>query len=339
MYTLLRPFLFLLPAELSHQLTLKLLLLAHKLGLLRLMYRDCESIEPVTVMGLTFKNPVGLAAGLDKNGHYIDALAALGFGYIEIGSVTPKPQPGNTKPRLFRLTATQSIINRMGFNNHGVDHLVENVKKMSYQGILGINIGKNVDTPVERAVDDYLICMEKVYNYADYIVVNVSSPNTPGLRSLQYGEELGHLISTLKAKQAELSQHYERYVPIALKVAPDLTHEEIKSIAEVLLKYNVDGLIATNTTLSRALVSAEPLSHEMGGLSGQPLTQSSTDVIKLFYEYLQDEIPIIGVGGIFSGVDACEKMEAGARLLEVYSGLIYKGPNLIQDALRALKIK
>lgn len=303
---------------------------------LDLFYRQHLPDRPVEVMGLTFKNPVGLAAGLDKNGECIDAFGAMGFGFVEVGTVTPRPQPGNDKPRLFRLIPAEGIINRFGFNNLGVDNLVENVKKAKFDGIIGINIGKNKDTPIEKGAEDYLICMEKVYQYAGYITVNISSPNTPGLRSLQYGEALDDLLAQLKEKQAVLAKQHDKYVPLALKIAPDLDDHEIQQVCDSLLRNKIDGVIGTNTTLDRSLVQGMKHSDEMGGLSGRPLQHKSTEVIRKMAEALNGEIPIIGVGGIDSAIAAREKMMAGASLVQVYSGFIYHGPRLVKDIVNAL---
>ncbi|MGC9421509.1 quinone-dependent dihydroorotate dehydrogenase [Vibrio sp.] len=303
---------------------------------LDLFYRQHLPQRPVECMGLTFKNPVGLAAGLDKNGECIEAFGAMGFGFVEVGTVTPRPQPGNDKPRLFRLVHAEGIINRMGFNNLGVDHLVENVKQANYDGIIGINIGKNKDTPIEKGVEDYLICMDKVYPYAGYIAINISSPNTPGLRTLQYGQALDELLATLKAKQNELAEQHNKYVPLTLKIAPDLTDQELKQICQSLLKYKIDGVVATNTTLDRTLVEGMKFANEAGGLSGRPLQSRSTEVIKLLYQQLGEQIPIIGVGGIDSYVSAKEKLLAGAKLIQVYSGFIYHGPKLVSDIVKNL---
>lgn len=338
MYQFARQLLFKLPAETSHNLTLKSLRLAHKLKAVSPFISRTHA-APVEVMGLHFPNPVGLAAGLDKNGDYLEALAALGFGFIEIGTVTPKPQPGNPKPRMFRLPEAQGIINRMGFNNAGVDHLVERVKAAraaGFDGIIGINIGKNASTPVENALDDYLICLRKAYAHASYITINISSPNTPGLRSLQYGEELNALLSALKQEQTALHASTGRYVPLAVKVAPDLTPEEVAGISECLLGNDIDGLIATNTTLARDAVEGMQHGNEAGGLSGAPVTEKSTQVIAEFASQLQGKIPIIGVGGIFTAADARDKINAGASLVQVYSGLIYQGPALITECVEAL---
>ena len=335
MYALIRPFLFGLDAETAHGLTLKALDYAHRLGVLPLL-ADKAECKPRTVMGLTFPNPVGLAAGLDKNGDHIDALAALGFGFLEVGTVTPRPQPGNPKPRLFRLPQASAIINRMGFNNDGVDRLVENVKRSRYRGILGINIGKNFDTPIENAVEDYLIGLRKVYPHASYVTVNISSPNTKNLRQLQQASELEHLLDALKREQENLARTHGKHVPLALKIAPDLETEEIIQIADLLLQYRIDGVIATNTTLSRQGVENLPHGEEGGGLSGAPLRLKSTSVIKQLSLALQDKIPIIGVGGILEGLDAEEKIRAGASLVQLYSGLIYRGPPLVGEVCRAL---
>ena len=332
LYSLARPLLFSLAPERAHELTLSLLKSSHKMGLMR----QNVAAKPVTCMGIEFPNPVGLAAGLDKNGAYIDALAGQGFGFIEIGTITPRPQAGNPHPRLFRLPQAKAIINRMGFNNEGVDQLVENVKAAKFKGILGINIGKNADTPVEKAVDDYLICLEKVYNYASYITVNISSPNTKNLRSLQSGDALTELLETLKNRQLELAQEYQHYVPLVLKVAPDLDETDIAFIAKQLLQFKIDGLIVTNTTLSREGVEGLAHAEEAGGLSGAPVFEKSTACLAAFSQVLKGQIPLIGVGGILSGADAVAKKQAGASLVQVYSGLIYTGPELVKDCVDAL---
>lgn len=334
-YSLIKPLLFRLDPECSHDLTLKLLKWTQPVA--KLLFPGQPAGEPRQVMGLTFPNRVGLAAGLDKNGAYIDGLAALGFGFVEIGTVTPRPQPGNPKPRLFRVKEAEGIINRFGFNNLGVDNLIENVKRARYKGILGINIGKNFDTPNEHAVDDYLICLRKVYPHASYVVVNISSPNTKNLRQLQEKDALAALLSVLKAEQAKLAENYGRYVPIALKIAPDLEPEQVGEIAALLLEYKMDGVIATNTTLSREAVAGLPHAEEAGGLSGAPVKSKSTLVIRQLAEHLQGRLPIIGVGGILSGEDAQEKIEAGASLVQVYSGLIYRGPRLVSDICKTLR--
>ena len=335
LYALTRPALFALDPERAHGVTLSSLELAYRSGLLSRLYPKLH--QPVECMGIAFDNPVGLAAGLDKNGDHIDALAALGFGSIEIGTITPRPQAGNPKPRLFRLPAAHAIINRMGFNNDGVDKLVENVSRAQYKGVLGINIGKNFDTPVEKATDDYLICLEKVYAHASYVTVNISSPNTKGLRDLQSGDALSQLLHALKNRQAQLATTHRHYVPLVLKVAPDLDEDAIAFIGEQLVRFEIDGLITTNTTLSRDGVDGLPHGQETGGLSGQPVFEKSTQVLEQFAMYLQGQIPLIGVGGILQGSDAKAKIDAGASLVQVYSGLIYRGPDLINDCVRALQ--
>ena len=332
LYSLARPFLFSLAPERAHDLTLSLLKKTYKLGVMR----QVIEAKPVTCMGIQFPNPVGLAAGLDKNGAYIDALASLGFGFIEIGTITPRPQAGNPQPRLFRIPQAKAIINRMGFNNDGVDQLIENVKASNFKGVLGINIGKNADTAVEDAVSDYLICLEKVYNYASYVTVNISSPNTKNLRSLQSGHALTELLETLKKRQLELAEEYQHYVPLVLKVAPDLTQEDIQFIASQLIKFKIDGLIVTNTTLSREGVENLPSGDEAGGLSGAPVFEKSTVCLQAFSNILKDQIPLIGVGGILSGEQAIAKQQAGASLVQIYSGLIYTGPALIKDCVNAM---
>ncbi|WP_305841883.1 quinone-dependent dihydroorotate dehydrogenase [Photobacterium leiognathi] len=335
LYRIARSAIFQLDAEKAHDLAIENF--SRFTGTpLDLFYRQHLPERPVEVMGLTFKNPVGLAAGLDKNGECIDAFGAMGFGFVEIGTVTPRPQPGNDKPRLFRLIPAEGIINRFGFNNLGVDNLVENVKKAKYDGIIGINIGKNKDTPIEKGAEDYLICMDKVYQYAGYIAVNISSPNTPGLRSLQYGEALDDLLSQLKEKQAELAEKHGKYVPLALKIAPDLDDHEILQVCDSLIRNKIDGVIGTNTTLDRSLVQGMEHCDEVGGLSGRPLQNKSTEVIRKMAEALKGEIPIIGVGGIDSAISAREKMMAGASLVQVYSGFIYHGPRLLKDIVNGL---
>ena len=335
LYPLLRPLLFSLAPETAHEVTLKLLNIAHVSGLGKLIYPAIED-KPVNVMGLRFKNPVGLAAGMDKNGDYIAALAALGFGFVEIGTVTPRPQPGNPKPRLFRLPEHRAIINRMGFNNLGLDHLLNQIKKSNYKGILGINIGKNFDTPIENAVDDYLTCLRKAYTSASYITINISSPNTKNLRQLQQGEELKSLIAALKEEQHKLHAEHGVYVPLALKIAPDLTSNEIIHIAGLLLEFEIDGVIATNTTIARDMIAVHPLAHETGGLSGAPVKDQSTLVVRKLAAELQGKIPVIASGGILNAPDAQEKLAAGASLVQIYTGLIYHGPQLIKDIVTSL---
>ena len=331
-YSLLRPLLFKLDAETSHDLTLASLHLGHALGL-RFFGKQTDG-KPRHVLGLDFPNPVGLAAGLDKNGEYINALAALGFGFIEVGTVTPRPQPGNPRPRLFRVPHAQAIINRMGINNHGVDKLLENIRRAHYKGILGINIGKNADTPMENAVDDYIACLRKVYPFASYVTINISSPNTPGLRELQQKQELDQLLGVLKEEQKKLAKLFGKHVPLALKISPDLAPQEIGEIASLLLAHKIDAVIATNTTVSRAGI--EDLSQESGGVSGAPLNQKSTAVIRQLTAALQGQLTIIGVGGIMSSADALEKLQAGASLVQIYSGLIYRGPKLVSELVEAL---
>jgi len=338
LYALTRPLLFSLNPETAHNLTLPALQRAAQLGLLRHYAKPADT--PVKVMGITFPNAVGLAAGLDKDGSYIDGLAALGFGFIEIGTVTPRAQPGNPLPRMFRLPQAQALINRMGFNNHGVDAFVKNVKASRFYqnkaGILGLNIGKNADTPMERALEDYVHCLKKVYPYASYVTVNISSPNTKNLRQLQDASELDTLLSGLKRTQTELTDQHHRHVPIALKIAPDLDAEQVKTIADALIRHRIEGVIATNTTISRAAVQGMPHAQETGGLSGAPVFDASNHVIGLLKKELGNEIPIIGVGGILSGADAKVKIAAGAALVQLYTGLIYRGPALIKECAAAL---
>ena len=335
LYPLLRPLLFSLDAETAHEVTLKLLQAAQLSGLAKLVYPTLEN-KPVTVMGLDFKNPVGLAAGLDKNGDYIAALDALGFGFLEIGTATPRPQPGNPKPRLFRLPEHEAIINRMGFNNLGIDHLLTQTQESGYSGILGINIGKNFDTPIENATADYLIGLRKAYSSASYITINISSPNTKNLRQLQQGDELKVLIATLKNEQLILQEEQGFYVPLAVKIAPDLSDEEISHIAKLLLEFEIDGVIATNTTISRDLIAGHPFANEAGGLSGAPVKNQATHVVRVLASELNSQVAIIAAGGILSATDAQEKLAAGASLVQVYSGLIYRGPQLIADIVNAL---
>ena len=334
-YSLLRPLLFRLDPETAHSVVFQGLELAHRM---RLLNRSLDNCNARKVMGLDFPNPVGLAAGLDKNGAHIDALGSLGFGFIEIGTVTPRSQPGNPKPRLFRIPQANAIINRMGFNNLGIENLLTNVRRRTYPGIIGINIGKNFDTPVESAVDDYLACLQKAYPHADYIVVNISSPNTPNLRQLQNPEELDHLLRILKLSQQKLADKHGKYTPLAVKIAPDLEDTQIDSIAAALMRHRIDGVIATNTTLSRTGLEALPHSSERGGLSGAPLAGRATAVIRRLHTVLKESLPIIGVGGIMSPKDAKEKIGAGASLVQIYSGLIYRGPRLVREIAHALRV-
>lgn len=339
LYALTRPLLFKMDPEAAHHFTLPALKRAAALGLTRLLAKPAA--DKRTVMGIDFPNPVGLAAGLDKDGAYIDALAALGFGSIEVGTVTPRPQAGNTKPRIFRLPEARAVINRMGFNNGGVDAFVANVQASTFYqnraGVLGLNIGKNADTPIERAADDYLHCLEKVYPYASYVTVNISSPNTKNLRQLQGASEVDALLAQLKQAQTRLAEQHKRYVPLALKIAPDMDSEQVKNIAGALLRHRIDGVIATNTTLSRDAVAGLAHGAEAGGLSGAPVFELSNAVIRLLKAELGSALPIIGVGGILAGADAQAKCDAGAQLVQLYSGLIYRGPALVAECAAALR--
>ncbi len=339
MYALIRPCLFSMDPENAHHFTLSSMRMATAMGINALAPAIISS--PRKVMGLTFPNPVGLAAGLDKNGSCIDGLASLGFGFLELGTVTPRPQPGNPKPRMFRLPDAEGLINRMGFNNDGVDVLVKNVKASRFyrekKGILGLNIGKNAVTPIEKAVDDYLICLEKVYPVADYIAINISSPNTKNLRQLQGESELDNLLTQLKAAQDRLSHQYSRYVPLALKIAPDIDDNQIRNIADALIRHKIDGVIATNTTITRDAVKHLKHGQETGGLSGAPVRDLSTHVIRQLKAELGDTVPIIGVGGILTGEDAKNKIEAGASLIQILTGMIYSGPGLVRECAQALR--
>ena len=337
LYPIARTALFALDPEVAHHVALHSLKKLHRLNLSRLIGSTLSA--PHNVMGLKFDNPVGLAAGLDKNGEYVDALAALGFGFIEVGTVTPRPQLGNPKPRMFRLTENEALINRLGFNNQGLDAFVANVQRAKFQGVLGLNIGKNFDTPIEKSVDDYVICLNGVYRFASYVTVNISSPNTKGLRDLQAAEQLQKLLSTLKAEQARLAKKHKKHVPLVLKIAPDLDLKAIREIAALTLENNFEGIIATNTTISRDAVRDHPLAKEVGGLSGKPLFSPSTEVLRELVKALKGNIPVIGVGGIMSGADAKTKMNAGAALVQIYTGFIYHGPNLIRDSVRAISAK
>lgn len=331
-----RPLLFMLSPEVAHSVTFKMLDIADALKL-SFLYASRVKGKPVKVMGLTFPNPVGLAAGLDKNGAYLDALAPLGFGFIEVGTVTPRPQPGNPKPRMFRIPDEKAIINRMGFNNDGIDAVVANIKQSQYfkdGGIIGVNIGKNKDTPLEKAVDDYLICLEKAYPYASYIAVNISSPNTPNLRQLQQESELDALLGPLNERQAALHELHGKFVPLVVKIAPDLDESMIDTVATVLLRHKIDGVIATNTTITRDSLKSNI--DESGGLSGAPLRTLSNHVLQRLAEALKGRIPIIGVGGINSADDAAKKIELGASLVEIYSGFIFEGPTLIPECVQRL---
>ena len=338
-YPLLRPWLFSLDPEQAHNLTLSNLDRAQRWGLLRHLVEQ-PAADPRNLCGITFPNPVGLAAGLDKDGKHIDALGSLGFGFLEIGTVTPKPQPGNPKPRMFRLPQAQAIINRMGFNNDGVDACVKRVRNSSYWqngGIVGLNIGKNASTPIENAASDYVTAMEAVYEVASYITVNISSPNTQNLRALQGEEMLRALLGSLHLAREALSNQYGVRKPLFLKIAPDLDNKDIQLIADLLLEFKIDAIIATNTTIARDAVKGLEFGQEAGGLSGAPVRTASTQVVKSLKQHLGDAIPIIGVGGILSGKDAEEKMGAGASLVQLYSGLIYRGPKLISECAAALR--
>ncbi len=337
MYSLARPFLFHLDAERAHDLGLRSLELAYRTGLNPLLSRRPRPLV-TKAFGLSFPNPVGCAAGLDKNGAHVDALLALGFGFVEVGTTTPRPQEGNPKPRMFRLPEHSAVINRLGFNNEGVDAMVRNVGRARRRsGLLGINIGKNKDTPNESAVDDYLYCLERVYPLADYITVNISSPNTAGLRELQEEQQLRQLVGTLREAQEKLGAQHGKRVPMLVKIAPDLSDDDIDACARVLSDLQVDGVVATNTTTDRLPVEHHPLAREAGGLSGAPLYGKSTAVLRRLRARLADSIPIVGVGGILSGADAAGKITAGAQLVQFYTGLIYRGPDLVGECVDAIR--
>ena len=340
LYPFAREALFALDAETAHHLTLNNLKRASAFGLTRLVVSPIAD-DPCMAMGLTFRNPVGLAAGMDKDGAYIDALASFGFGFIEVGTVTPRPQPGNAKPRMFRIPQASALVNRLGFNNAGLDAFIANVRasnfRQRHRGILGLNIGKNADTPIERALDDYLIGLSGVYPHADYVTINISSPNTRQLRELQGADQFGALLAALKKRQAELADQHGHYVPLAVKIAPDLDMAQIGAIAAALIEYRIDGVIATNTTLSRDAVAGMPNANEAGGLSGAPLAGASNAVIAALHERLGGALPIIGVCGVMSGDDARAKRAAGAALVQVYTGLVYRGPSLVAECARALR--
>jgi len=339
MYALARPFLFCLDAERAHDLGLVSIETAYRTGFNALLAARPKPL-PVDAFGLRFENPVGLAAGLDKNGAHIDALAALGFGFVEVGTTTPRAQPGNPKPRMFRLPAREAVINRLGFNNEGVDALVANVERAKFAGPLGINIGKNKDTPNERAVDDYLFCLERVYARASYVTINISSPNTQGLRDLQEEETLKRFVGTLREAHEKLAAKHRARKPMLLKIAPDLAEAELDGVADVLLASGIDGLICTNTTIDRAPVAGLRHADESGGLSGRPLFEKSTAVLRGMAKRLGGRIPLVGVGGIVEGKDAAAKIDAGASLVQFYTGMVYRGPALIGacvDAIRARK--
>lgn len=335
LYQAARPLLFCLDPETAHVASLQGLKLAHRTGLTRLLVKSVKP-KPVQVMGLDFPNPLGLAAGLDKHAEYIDALGDLGFGFLEVGGVTPRPQPGNPRPRLFRLPEQEAIINRFGFNSVGIDRFVENLRQTSYRGILGVNLGKNKETPLDRAADDYAICLEKIYPHAHFATINVSSPNTPNLRQLQSAAELGPLLGAMHRRREELSQRHGRRVALALKIAPDLSDIEIEIMARTAVEQKMDALIATNTTLSRDSVRGLPHGSEEGGLSGAPLREASTEVIRKLARSLDGALPIIGVGGIMDAQHARDKLAAGATLLQLYCGLVYRGPDVVADIVNGL---
>ena len=331
LYEIARPVLFSLDPETAHETALTGLHLAGRV----LPAAKPIAATPVEVMGLQFPNRIGLAAGLDKNGEAIDGLARMGFGFLEIGTITPRPQPGNPRPRMFRLPEVRGIINRMGFNNHGVDVLLAHVRAAKYRGILGINIGKNFDTPIERAADDYLACLDRVYALASYVTVNISSPNTKNLRQLQGESELDDLLGRLKAAQTRLAEQHGRYVPLTLKIAPDLDDAQVSNIADALRRHRIDAVIATNTTIARDTVQGIAHGNEQGGLSGAPVFEASTAVVRKLAAALAGELPIIAAGGVLKGAQARAKLEAGAALVQLYSGLIYRGPALVRECVRA----
>lgn len=337
-YPLVRRALFAMDPEAAHEATMSALQKAYDCRITRALSHQLP-LAPTVLMGLSFKNPVGLAAGLDKDGAHIDALGNLGFGFIEVGTVTPRAQPGNPKPRMFRLLKSEALINRLGFNNHGLDQFLQNVSRSEYRrngGILGLNIGKNADTPMENAADDYLIGLDGVYPHADYITINISSPNTKNLRDLQSSEALDALLGALNARRQVLAEQHKKAVPLTVKIAPDVDADQIQAIAHALTKHTIDGVIATNTTLSRQSVEGQPHAHEAGGLSGTPVHEKSLLVIRQLRELLGPTYPIIGVGGVMSGQQAAEKMQAGANAVQIYTGLIYRGPGLIPEAVKAI---
>ena len=331
-YRLARPFLFSLDEENAHQLALRGAALAG-------IFSPPVPRSPVRAMGIEFPNPVGLAAGLDKDAEHIDSLAGLGFGFIEVGTVTPRAQPGNPRPRLFRIPEREAIINRFGFNNVGVEAFLRNVQRARWRGVLGINIGKNADTPAERAIDDYELGLKQVYPHAAYVTINISSPNTQGLRTLQEGQHLDALLKRLTALREPLAERYGRRVPLVVKVAPDLAVAEIQAIADAVRRYGIDGLIATNTSVARTGVEGLRHANEAGGLSGAPIRDMATRVLREFATALKGEVTLIGAGGIMSGADAAEKFSAGASLVQLYTGLIYRGPDLVSECASAFRAK
>ncbi|QFQ32532.1 quinone-dependent dihydroorotate dehydrogenase [Buchnera aphidicola (Aphis fabae)] len=334
-YYFVRKLLFLIEPEKSHTLTLKCLNSKYIQILIDMFLKPIPS-RPIKCMGLTFPNKVGLAAGMDKNGEYIDFFSKLGFGFIELGTVTPLPQVGNPKPRIFRMLSEEAIVNKMGFNNLGIENLINNIKKSKFKGIIGVNIGKNKNTSIENAINDYLICIEKIYCYTDYIAINISSPNTKNLRNLQFGVLFKNLLKKTKRKQKEMHIKHSKYVPIAIKISPDLSRNEIIYISQQLIKFKIDAVIATNTTLDHSLIHKIKNSQIKGGLSGLPLQRKSNDIVSILYKQLKKNIPIIGVGGINSINSAKEKIKSGAKLIQIYSGLIYHGPKLIRNIIKKL---
>lgn len=335
-YELLQKLLFLLPTETSHHLSLQSVALMQKMNLSALLAKD-QVQDAVELMGIQFPNRVGLAAGLDKDASCIEGMSAMGFGFLEVGTVTPKPQNGNPKPRLFRLVSSQAIINRMGFNNEGVDAMVKRIRRSDFKGVLGINIGKNASTAMGDALADYEYCLRKVYKHASYIVVNISSPNTKGLRSLQHGDELSNLLEGLKDTHASLVTKHQKRVPLLVKIAPDMDDEEVIQVSQKLLKFELDGVVVSNTTISRHEVIGKKYSDELGGLSGAPLKDQSNRVLSLISSEVKNKMTIIGVGGILGREDAVEKIKLGADLVQIYTGFIYKGPNLIFEAASAVR--
>ncbi|MGK0339096.1 MAG: dihydroorotate dehydrogenase [Candidatus Azotimanducaceae bacterium] len=334
-FNALRELLFLLPTETSHHLSMQSIAWLQQMNLTPLIAKPRVE-DPVEVMGIRFPNRVGLAAGLDKDAACVDGLAALGFGFVEVGTVTPVSQPGNVKPRLFRLREKQAIINRMGFNNLGVDALVRRVKQCHFDGVLGINIGKNKLTPLEQTLDDYVTCLRKVYRHSSYVTINISSPNTKDLRALQHGDELAMLLEGIKLAQRELEEQYERYVPLVVKIAPDLDEDELRIVCQQLMAFEIDGVIVSNTTISRSEVKGAKHAGEAGGLSGAPLFKKSNHVLEAVVAEVQGKIAVIGVGGIMTGDDAAEKIRLGADLVQIYTGFIFEGPALVESSARAI---
>ena len=337
-YPLVRRALFAMDPEAAHEATMSALQKAYDCRITRALSHQLP-LAPTVLMGLSLKNPVGLAAGLDKDGAHIDALGNLGFGFIEVGTVTPRPQPGNPKPRMFRLPESEALINRLGFNNHGLTQFLQNVARSEYRrngGILGLNIGKNADTPIEKAADDYLIGLDGVYPHADYITINISSPNTKNLRDLQSSEALDALLGALNARRQVLAEQHKKAVPLTVKIAPDVDSDQLQAIAQALVKHAIDGVIATNTTISRQGVEGQPHAQEAGGLSGTPVHEKSLLVIRQLRALLGPTFPIIGVGGVVNGQQAAEKIQAGANAVQIYTGLIYRGPGLIPEAVKAI---